>query len=254
MEINIEWKLSQINLHWRYIPIQITGISVLSWSRPTDRQRAYFRRPPRKTPRQRTKLARVLSKDENFCFFRRNFGEISCFGGRRNERGGRNVDRRNFDKFRLKSAKKSPKKGCRRKIGEIFQKSLDTAIYWRIFGLYRRFYFRFFGKFPDISYQSSPRTGYKIWSWFAGKACVFQPGSKIVDLGFVKFKSNGTTAKRTLKQIQKTQEAKKTIFLVFLGGFAWIFSEIKRGWTFPKNEWGMDFLGNQTGLQKNKNK
>ena len=65
-----------------------------------------------------------------------------------------------------------------------------------------------------------------------------------------------TKAKRPLEQIQKTQEAKKkkAIFLVFLGGFAWIFSEIKRGWTFPENEWGMDFLGNQTGLQKNKNK
>ena len=31
---------------------------------------------------------------------------------------------------------------------------------------------------------------------FWGKGCVFQPGSKIVDLGFVKFKSNGTKAKR----------------------------------------------------------
>ena len=26
-----------------------------------------------------------------------------------------------------------------------------------------RYFYRFFGKFPDISYQSSPRTGYKIW-------------------------------------------------------------------------------------------
>ena len=33
------------------------------------------------------------------------------------------------------------------------------------------------------------------------KGCVFQPGSKIVDLGFVKFKSNGTRAKRPLEQI-----------------------------------------------------
>ena len=58
----------------------------------------------------------------------------------------------------------------------------------------------------------------------------FQPGSKIVDLGFKKFKSNGTKAKRPLEQIQKTQGAKKkAIFLVFLGGFAWIFSEIKGG-------------------------
>ena len=64
----------------------------------------------------------VLSKDESFHFFRRNFSEISGFGGRRYERGGRNVDGRNFAKFRLKSAKKLPKNGCRRKIGEIFKK------------------------------------------------------------------------------------------------------------------------------------
>ena len=78
------------------------------------------------------------------------------------------------------------------------------------FGLYRLF----FGKFPDISYQFSRAQDTKsvqffykkkkknircylvIWSWFAGKGRVFQPGSKIVDLGFVKFKSNGTKAKR----------------------------------------------------------
>ena len=108
-----------------------------------------------------------------------------------------------------------------------------------------RYFYRFFGKFPYISYQSSPR-----WSWFAGKGCVFQPGSKIVDLGFVKFKSNGTTAKRPLEQIQKTQGEKKkrAIFLVFLGGF-----EIKRGWIFPEIKWGMDFLRNQTGVEKKNN-
>ena len=138
----------------------------------------------------------------------------------------------------------------------------------KISPIFRCFY-RFFGKFPDISYQSSPRTGYKIcpiflfflflkikcylviWSWFAGKGCVLQPGWKIVDLGFVKFKSNGTTAKRPLKQIQKTQGAKEKQFFWFsLGGFEWIFSEIKRGWIFPEIEWGMDFLGNQTGVAK----
>ena len=113
----------------------------------------------------------------------------------------------------------------------------------RHFGIYRYFY-RFFGKFPDISLPVHPR--YKIcpilfflkkircylviWSWFAGKGCVLQPSSKIVDIGFVKFKSSGIKAKRPLEQIQKTQAAKKKgIFLVFLGGFAWIFSEIKRG-------------------------
>ena len=38
----------------------------------------------------------------------------------------------------------------------------------------------------------------------------------------------------------ESMEQKKNIFLfVFLGGFAW---------TFPESKWGMDFLGNQTGI------
>ena len=54
-----------------------------------------------------------------------------------------------------------------------------------------------------------------------------------MDLGFVKFKSNGTKAKRPLEQIQKAQGAKKKkknffFFFVFVGGFAWIFSQIKQ--------------------------
>ena len=162
MEINIEWKLSQINLHWRYIPIQITGISVLSWSRPTDRQRAYFRRPPRKTPRQRTKLARVLSKDENFCFFRRNFGEISCFGGRRNERGGRNVDGRNIRKFRQKAEKFQINFGKRRNFGDFFKKIASVGKFQRKIVLFRFISAIFRPKKQKFSYQSSPRTGYKI--------------------------------------------------------------------------------------------
>ena len=60
------------------------------------------------------------------------------------------------------------------------------------------------------------------------KGCVFQPGSKIVDLGFVKFKSNGIKA--TLRtNPENTGSKKKAIFFVLLGGFAWIFSEIKQG-------------------------
>ena len=43
---------------------------------------------------------------------------------------------------------------------------------------------------------------------------------------------------------------KKQFFFVFLGGFAWIFSEIKQGWISPEIEWVMDFLGNQTGVAK----
>ena len=69
-----------------------------------------------------------------------------------------------------------------------------------------RYFYRFFGKFPDIFYQSSPHTQDT------------KSGSKIVDLGFVKFKSNGTTTKRPLKQIQKSQGAKeKQIFWFSLG-------------------------------------
>ena len=61
-----------------------------------------------------------------------------------------------------------------------------------------------------------------------------------MDLGFVKFKSNGTKAKRPLDRSRKHGAKKKNIFLfVFLGGFAW---------TFPESKWGMDFLGNQTGI------
>ena len=51
-----------------------------------------------------------------------------------------------------------------------------------------------------------------------------------MDLGSVKFKSNGIKAKRPLEQIQKTQGTKKKgiFFFCFPWGFAWIFSEIKR--------------------------
>ena len=49
----------------------------------------------------------------------------------------------------------------------------------------------------------------------------------------MKFKSNGTKAKRPLKHIQKTRgEKKKGNFFWFSGGFC------------------MDFLGNQTGVEK----
>ena len=81
-------------------------------------------------------------------------------------------------------------------------------------------------KQPEEDFKKWP----KISPVFAGKGCVFQPGSKIVYLGFVKLKSNGTTAKRPLKQIQKTQGAKEKQFF----GFPWGFC--------------MDFLGNQTRM------
>ena len=138
----------------------------------------------------------------------------------------------------------------------------------KISPIFRCFY-RFFGKFPDISYQSSPRTGYKIcpiflfflflkikcylviWSWFAGKGCVLQPGWKIVDLGFVKFKSNGTTAMRPLKQIQKTEGAKEKQFFWFSLGVLNGFSRKSNEDEFSrKSNGGWIFLGIKRELQK----
>ena len=83
------------------------------------------------------------------------------------------------------------------------------------------------------------------------RGCVFQPGSKIVDLGFVKFKSNATKAKRPLKQIRKTQGAKqKSIFFGFPWGFCMDFLGSQTMMNFPGIEWGMDFLRNRTGVAK----
>ena len=76
--------------------------------------------------------------------------------------------RRNFG-FRWPEIRKRGAK-CRRekfrqisvKIGEkITETWLQAKNRWN-FGLYRRF----FGKFPDISYQSNPCTGYKIYPIF----------------------------------------------------------------------------------------
>ena len=142
--------------------------------------------------------------------------------------------------------------------------------------IWHKYFYRFFGNFPDISYQSSPRTGYKnlsnffifyiyiyiyiircylvIWSWFAGKGCVFQPGSKIVDLGFVKLKPNGTKAKRPLEQIQKTQGAKKSKFFGFPWGFSMDFLGNQTRMNFPGNRMGGGFSWESNGgCKKNKN-
>ena len=45
-----------------------------------------------------------------------------------------------------------------------------------------------------------------------------------MDLGFVKFKSNGTKAKRPVEHLQKAQGAKKQrhFFFFFIGGFAFL--------------------------------
>ena len=72
---------------------------------------------------------------------------------------------------------------------------------------------------------------------------VFQPSSKIVDLGFVNFKSNGTKAKRPPGQIQKTQGAKKkkSNFFGFLWGFCMDFLENQTRMNFPENRMGDGF-------------
>ena len=76
-------------------------------------------------------------------------------------------------------------------------------------------------------------------------------GSKIVDLGFVKFKSNGTTAKRPLKQIQKTQGAKeKQIFWFSLGVLNGFSRKSNENEFSRKSNGGWIFLGIKRGLQK----
>ena len=70
----------------------------------------------------------------------------------------------------------------------------------------------------------------------------------------MKFKSNGTKAKRPLEQIQKTQGAKKSNFFCFPWGFCMDFLGNQTRMNFPEIKWGMDFLRNQTGVAKKKNK
>ena len=80
----------------------------------------------------------------------------------------------------------------------------------------------------------------------------FQPGSKIVDLGFRKFKSNGTKAKRPLEQIQKTQGAKKKkqYFWFSLGVLRGFSRKSKEDESSRKSNGGWIFLGIKQGLQK----
>ena len=87
------------------------------------------------------------------------------------------------------------------------------------------------------------------------KGCVFQPGSKIVDLGFVKFKSNGTKAKRPLEQILLTtgSKKKKSNFFLFSLGVLHGFSRKSNDDEFSrKPNGGWIFLGIKRGLQINK--
>ena len=72
-----------------------------------------------------------------------------------------------------------------------------------------------------------------------------------MDLGFVKFKSNGTTAKRPLKQIQKTQGAKeKQIFWFSLGVLNGFSRKSNEDEFSRKSNGGWIFLGIKRGLQK----
>ena len=69
----------------------------------------------------------------------------------------------------------------------------------------------------------------------------------------MKFKSNGTKAKRPLELIQKTQGAKKNSNAFgFPWGFCMDFLGNQTRMNFPGNRMGMDFLGNQTGVAKKK--
>ena len=71
---------------------------------------------------------------------------------------------------------------------------------------------------------------------------------KFFDLGFVKFKSNGTKAKRPLGQIQKTQGAtKKSNFFGFPWGFCMDFLENQTMMNFPGNRMGDGFSWESNG-------
>ena len=98
-------------------------------------------------------------------------------------------------------------------------------------------------KQPEEDFKKWP----KISPVFAGKGCVFQPGSKIVYLGFVKLKSNGTTAKRPLKQIQKTQGAKEKQFFWFSLGVCMDFLRNQTRMNFPGNRMGDGFSWESNG-------
>ena len=70
-----------------------------------------------------------------------------------------------------------------------------------------------------------------------------------MDLGFMKFKSNGTKAKRPLEQIQKTQEAKKKSNLSgFPGGICMDFLGNQTRMNFPRNRMGDGFSWESNGV------
>ena len=64
----------------------------------------------------------------------------------------------------------------------------------------------------------------------------------------MKFKSNGTKAKRHLRTDPENTGAKKNFG--FPWGFCMDFLGNQTRMNFPGNRMGMDFLGNQTGVAK----
>ena len=70
----------------------------------------------------------------------------------------------------------------------------------------------------------------------------------------MKFKSNGTKAKRPLEQIHKTQEGKKkAIFFCFPWGFCKDFLGNQMRMNFPGNQMGDGFSWESNGGLKNNN-
>ena len=77
-----------------------------------------------------------------------------------------------------------------------------------------------------------------------------------MDLRFVKFKSNGTKANRTLEQIQKTQGVTKIkeFFFCFPWEFCMDFSQKSNEDEFSQKSNGKwIFLGSKRGLKRNNN-
>ena len=91
-----------------------------------------------------------------------------------------------------------------------------------------------------------------IWSWFAGKDCIFQPGSKIVD-GSWKLNPMAQKQRDPWNRSRKHREQKKSNFFGFLWGVLHAFSLKSNEDEFSrKSNGGWIFLGIKRGLQKNK--
>ena len=108
----------------------------------------------------------VVFRDWKIGKYRRYFEEISDIGWHRNDNRHRLLIDGKIGKIADISAKYrwsidlSEKNRewiwCAEQPEENLKKSPKISlIFW--------YFYRFFGKFPDISYQSNPRTGYKIW-------------------------------------------------------------------------------------------